>query len=46
VGVAAALLLRSLPLLSTFSLFELWGGQVWQPMRGLFGYAPFVVGSL
>ncbi len=46
VGVAAALLLRSLPLLSTFSLFELWGGQVWQPMRGLFGYAPFVAGSL
>ncbi|MFZ4849129.1 MAG: phosphate ABC transporter permease subunit PstC, partial [Caldilinea sp.] len=46
VGVAAALLLRSLPLLSTFSPFELWGGQVWQPMRGLFGYAPFVAGSL
>ena len=45
-GVGGALLARSLPLLRAYPLGDLLTGQVWQPMRGVFGFAPFVVGSV
>jgi phosphate transport system permease protein len=47
--LAAMLLIlsqRSLPLLLQMPIGELLSGTVWQPMRGLFGFAPFIVGSL
>lgn len=44
--IAAALLYRSWPLLSTHSLRELLASQEWHPMRGQFGFAPFILGSL
>jgi len=46
VTIAAALLYRSWPLLSTYSLKELLTSQDWHPMRGQFGFAPFIIGSL
>jgi phosphate transport system permease protein len=44
--IAGLLLFRSWPLLSQFSVVELLTSQTWQPMRGLFGFAPFIAGSL
>lgn len=44
--IAMALLARSWPLLSTYSLPELLTSQEWRPMRGQFGFAPFIIGSV
>ena len=44
--IAAALLVRSWPLLATYPLGELLGSQEWHPLRGAFGFAPFIAGSL
>lgn len=44
--IAAALLVRSWPLLSSFPLRELLTSQAWHPMRGQFGFAPFIIGSV
>jgi phosphate transport system permease protein len=44
--IGGALWMRSLPILRAYPLGELLTGQVWQPMRGLFGFAPFLVGSV
>lgn len=46
VVIAAALLYRSWPLLSIYSLRELLTSQEWHPMRGQFGFAPFIIGSV
>lgn len=43
--IAVALLYRSWPLLSTYSLGELLTSQVWHPLRGQFGFASFIAGS-
>lgn len=37
---------RSWPLLSAYPLGQLLTSQTWQPTRGQFGFAPFIVGSL
>lgn len=44
--VAVALLIRAWPILSVYSLGELLGGKVWKPNDGLFGFQPFIVGTL
>jgi phosphate transport system permease protein len=44
--IAVVLFYRSWPLLSTYSLAELLTSQDWHPMRGQFGFAPFIIGSL
>jgi phosphate transport system permease protein len=44
--IGAALVGSSLPLLATYPLRELLTGQVWQPMQGRFGFAPFIAGSI
>ena len=44
--IGAALLYRSWPLLSAYSLQELLTSQSWHPLRGEFGFAPFIVGSM
>lgn len=46
VVIVAALVLRSLPLLREHSLQALLTGTVWKPMNGLFGFWPFIVGTL
>ncbi len=46
IGLGVSLLNRTWPLLQSYPLRELLTGQVWQPMQGLFGFAPFLVGSL
>lgn len=46
VAIAATLFYRAWPLLRTYPLTELLTGLVWQPMKGLFGFAPFIAGSL
>lgn len=46
VVVAVALLYRSWPLLQTYSLSELLLGREWHPARALFGFAPFIAGSV
>lgn len=43
--ITVALLIRSWPLLSTYSLRELLFSSEWHPMQGLFGFWPFLVGS-
>lgn len=43
--IGAALLNRAWPILSRGDLVAMLGGAVWQPMRGLFGFLPFIVGS-
>ena len=44
--IAAALLYRSWPLLTTYSLRNLLTSQTWHPLRGEFGFASFIVGSV
>lgn len=44
--IGGALLYRSWPLLSSYSLPELLTSDVWHPLRGQFGFAPFIMGSL
>ncbi len=43
--VTAALLIKSWPLLEEYSLWELLSGVVWKPMKGLFGFWPFISGT-
>jgi phosphate transport system permease protein len=44
--IAAALLVRSWPLLTVYPLSEILTAQSWHPLRGEFGFAPFIVGSM
>lgn len=44
--IAILLFNRSWPLLTSYSLSELFSQQQWLPMRGIFGFAPFIAGSL
>lgn len=43
--IAITLFQRSWPLFATYPLTELLLSTTWQPMRGAFGLAPFIVGS-
>jgi len=44
--VAAALVVRSYPILNSFSFSELLFGDVWRPNNGQFGFRPFILGTL
>ena len=44
--IGAALLYRSWPLLSVYQLDDILTSQTWHPMRGEFGFAPFMAGSI
>ncbi len=46
VVITLALYNRSRPLLESYPLSVLLTGTAWQPMRGLFGFAPFIIGSI
>lgn len=45
-AIGITLTARSWPLLSTYPLGELLVSQTWQPAHGLFGFAPFIAGSV
>jgi len=44
--IFAALLRRFWPILSATSLWDLLTGQVWKPIQGLFGFYPFIMGTI
>jgi len=44
--MAVALLARTYPILATKPLSDLLFGQTWHPMRGEFGFYPFIIGTL
>jgi phosphate transport system permease protein len=43
--ITIALILRFMPILKEHSLWELITGMTWKPMKGEFGFAPFIVGT-
>ena len=44
-AITIGLLWRSWPILSHYSLQELFLGSVWKPEEGLFGFLPFIMGT-
>jgi phosphate transport system permease protein len=42
IGISVALLVKTLPILREHSLASLLSGTVWKPLKGLFGYLPFI----
>jgi phosphate transport system permease protein len=44
--IALALLLRSWPILNAYPLKTLLFSTIWRPLRGAFGFFPFIVGTL
>ncbi len=44
--VSVLLLQKAWPLLVHASLWQLLMGQVWEPHNGLFGFAPFIAGTV
>ena len=45
-AILVLLLIRSWPILHTKSLADLFGGRTWLPNKGLFGFLPFIVGTI
>ncbi len=45
VVILAALLLRARPILGIYSLRELLTSRTWQPLKGQFGFYPFIIGT-
>jgi phosphate transport system permease protein len=44
--IGAALLVRAWPVLATVPLGELLLGTTWHPLKGIFGFAPFIMGTI
>jgi len=44
--ILAALIYRSWPIIRTHSIWDLLAGQVWKPIQGLFGFYPFISGTI
>lgn len=44
--IAGALLVRAWPVLATVPLVELLTGTVWHPLKGIFGFFPFIMGTV
>lgn len=45
-AILVLLLYRSWPILHTKPLADLFGGRTWLPSKGLFGFLPFIVGTI
>jgi phosphate transport system permease protein len=43
--ITLALVARAWPILEQYSLWELLSGTVWRPMKGQFGFLPFIAGT-
>jgi phosphate transport system permease protein len=46
VAILAALLIRTRPILTSHSIGELLTAQVWAPLKGEFGFYPFIMGTV
>lgn len=46
VGISLGLYLKAIPILQTHSFWELISGVQWKPMKGQFGFFPFIMGTL
>ncbi|MBK9923995.1 MAG: phosphate ABC transporter permease subunit PstC [Anaerolineales bacterium] len=44
--ITIALFLRALPILKAYPLTDLLFGEVWKPSTGLFGFKPFIIGTI
>ena len=44
--IAIGLLFKSIPLLKKLSFLQLISSSVWKPLKGLFGFYPFIMGTL
>jgi phosphate transport system permease protein len=44
--ILGALVQRSWPIIQHHSLWDLLSGQVWKPLQGLFGFYPFIIGTV
>lgn len=45
-GITIALILKTLPILKEHSLSDLLTGMEWKPMKGLFGFLPFITSTI
>ncbi|MBR3286877.1 MAG: phosphate ABC transporter permease subunit PstC [Bacteroidales bacterium] len=45
-AMAVGLYIKSVPVLENHSLFSLLGSSEWKPMKGEFGFLPFIAGTL
>ncbi len=45
-AILATLLVRSWPMLEQKSLWSLLSGEIWKPLKGEFGFLPFILGTL
>ena len=45
-AIVIALLVKSWPILQAQPLWELLSGKIWQPLKGSFGFLPFIAGTL
>ncbi len=45
-AILVTLFLRFLPILQQNSLVELLSGEVWKPLKGEFGFLPFILGTI
>ncbi|MBX3036411.1 MAG: phosphate ABC transporter permease subunit PstC [Anaerolineales bacterium] len=44
--ITVALFLRAQPILSEYPLTDLLFGEIWKPNQGLFGFRPFILGTI
>ncbi len=44
--ILVALILRSQPILRVNSIWALLSGQIWKPNQGLFGFLPYIIGTI
>ncbi|MBL8100296.1 MAG: phosphate ABC transporter permease subunit PstC [Anaerolineales bacterium] len=44
--ITVALYLRAQPILSEYALTDLLYGEIWKPNQGLFGFRPFILGTI
>lgn len=44
--ILAMLVVRAWPIIQSHSVWDLLTGQVWDPDKGLFGFLPFIVGTI
>ena len=45
-AIIGALLVKSWPILQVQNLWQLLSGTVWQPLKGAFGFLPFIAGTM
>jgi phosphate transport system permease protein len=46
IGIGITLIVKSIPIVNANSIMKLLAGTIWKPLQGLFGYLPFITGTL